>query len=166
MRRVASLLFVAALVGASGAAAGHDWVIRSNAIGGAHLGKPKAYYVGTFGTSYRTELLENGYSRLSYKGLRLEVYFKQGRSGAVAIVSWNKRFKTPEHVGPCSPASALTTYPGAKKVFGGGAPSGNPATVYRLGKLLFDVEHQRIVAVGLGPSRRAVFLTANAPGCR
>jgi hypothetical protein len=165
MSRFVLALVAVVVLASSAAAATVSWNISGTAIGGAHVGKQKAYYVARFGSGYRVELLENGYRRLTFTKRRLYVYFHTGTAGAVAIVTWNRKYRTPEHVGPCSPADALTTYPTAKKVYSSPGPSGNRSTVYRLGQLLFRVERRRVVTVGLGTARRAVFLTTTAPGC-
>lgn len=171
MRTIALLLAAAGVVAVSstaaigGTSASTDWTIKATSIGGAHLGQPKSYYAPLFGPKYQMEFLENGYSRMTFTKRRVYVYYHKGTAGAIAIVTWHKRYKTPEHVGPCSPADMLATYPTAKKVYSSGAPSGNNATVYRLKQLLFEVQKKHIVAVALGPSRRAVFLTTTAPTC-
>jgi len=159
-------LAVSAATASGGSSASTDWSIMSTSIGGAHLGQPKSYYRPLFGPSYRMEFLENGFSRMTFAKRRVYVYYRKGTAGAIAIVTWHRKYRTPEHVGPCSPVDALATYPTAKKVFSSGASSGNQGAVYRLHQLLFRVEKKRIISVALGPSRRAIFLATTAPACR
>jgi hypothetical protein len=161
----AGIVAVSATAAIGGTQASTDWTIMATSVGGAHLGQPKSYYAPLFGPAYKMEFLENGYSRMTFTKRRVYVYYHKGTAGAIAIVTWHKKYRTPEHVGPCSPSDALATYPTAKKVYSSGAPSGNTAIVYRLKKLLFEVQKKHIVAVTLGPTRRAVFLTTTAPAC-
>jgi hypothetical protein len=111
----------------------------------------------------RTDRLEEGYLRLVSGAQKVEVYFKQGARGVVAVTTWNRLLRTDKQIGPCSTVAALKRAYGARlKPF----KQGGRIVAYRLGNLIFTVEGgRRVGVVGLGRDVASVYLALNAPTC-
>jgi hypothetical protein len=111
----------------------------------------------------RVDRLEEGYQRLVSGGQKVEVYFQQGRPGAVVVTTWNRLLKTDRHVGPCSSVAALKRAYGARlKPF----TRARRIVAYRLGNLIFTVAPGgKVGVVALGQTVPAVYVALNAPAC-
>ena len=110
----------------------------------------------------RIDRLEEGYLRLVSGAQRVEVYFKKGAVGVVAVTTWSKTLRTDEQIGPCSTIAALKKAYGAKlKPF----KQAKRTVAYRLGNLIFTVHGLRVGVVGLGRDVASVFVALNAPTC-
>lgn len=91
----------------------------------------------------------------------IEVYFKKGHRGAVAIVTWDRRDRTLDKIGPCSTVTAFKqAYPNAGKFKQNGK-----VIAYRLGRLIFTAETSRIGDVMLATPAVSPYVALNAPEC-
>ncbi len=55
----------------------------------------------------RVDHLEGGLKRLVFAKARTEVYFKEGGTKALGVVTWNKAYRTAAGLGPCSRVADL-----------------------------------------------------------
>lgn len=162
MRPLLLPLLAAAVLVPLTASAATPTTVTQQAFGGAPLGKSKAFYKAHFGTPNRLEVLEGGYQRIVFTSLKLEVYFRRGYAGGVAILSWHQRFRTAEGVGPCTTLAKLeSAYGHVMKPFRlGGKIEG-----YRVGKLFFARTGSRVGVVQLSGAGGPPFLALNALSC-
>ena len=164
MRRLAGVIVVAAACAAVAGAAVPKTITQTS-LGGAPLGKSKAYYISHFGSPYRLDRLEGNYERLVFTKLKVEVYFRSTAlaKGGAGIVTWSKTFRTVDGVGPCSSLETLESAYGDKlKPF----RVGGKIQAYWVGKLLFATKGtKRVTAVTLTSARLAPFVGLNASDC-
>ena len=161
MRRLVLTAIAALLVAAPALAVERTFRITPITIGGANLHGSKRAYIKQWG---RVQLgrLEGGYTRLTFKKRHIEVYFKKGKKGAVAIVTWDHRDRTLDKVGPCATVAAFKrAYPNAKPF-----KQGTRVVAYRLGRLIFTAESKRIGDVMLATPAVSPYVALNAPECR
>jgi hypothetical protein len=161
VRRLA-LVCLAALVAASAAlAVNPKFWITAITIGDANLHWSAAEYRALWGTPVVSDQLENGYARLRFPRRHTEVYFRKGVSGAVAIVTWDRRDRTLDRVGPCATVAALRhAYKEATPV-----KQGSRVVAYRLGRLVFTAETKRVGDVMLALPSVSPYIALNAPEC-
>ncbi len=88
--------------------------ITPTSIAGAKLGLGKVAYTRIFGRPVRYQAAGGGkysdpgfqqpqnYARLVFAKRKTFVYFGEGVDHAIEITTWNKAYRTPEGVGPCS----------------------------------------------------------------
>ncbi|MBA3716629.1 MAG: hypothetical protein H0W87_00160 [Actinobacteria bacterium] len=135
--------------------------ITAITIGDANLHWSQAEYRSLWGKPVVTDRLENGYTRLTFPRRDIEVYFKRGIQGAVAIVTWDRRDRTLDRIGPCATVAALrAAYSEAKPV-----RQGARTVAYRLGRLIFTAETKRIGDVMLAVPSVSPYVALNAPEC-
>ncbi len=160
MRRlvaVASLVLL--LVLPAGAGRSRDRLITPLSIGQGRLAETEAAYAKAFGRPLQAIALPGRLIRATHPG-KVDVYFRKGRSRALAIVVTSSAFETVKGVGPCSNERAVRrSYRSAPKVWLG------RDYAYRLGlRLWFEIRSGRVAAVTLG-TKAAAIETAGAPAC-
>jgi hypothetical protein len=151
----------AALAGAVSATAEPSFLITQTSIGGAGLGEHAKAYRAVFGKALTGEL-QGGYTRLTFEKLGVEVYFRKGKDAGIDINTWGRAFRTPEGVGPCSPAKALFGAYKPQLVRVGGT---GPIALYRLGNLVFRVFRNTVTAVTLGKGKLSTTIAGNSQDC-
>lgn len=162
MRRVA-VIFLLALGPASVAlAVNPKFWITAITIGDANLHWSQAQYRAHWGRPVVVEQLEGGYTRLRFPRRHIEAYFRKGTAGAVAIVTWDRRDRTLDAVGPCATVAAF------RRVYPEGRPIKQSGRVvaYRLGRLIFTAESKRIGDVMLAVPSVPPSIALNATECR
>jgi len=161
--RLAILLAAGSLLGAPPAPAGRAVAITPDSIVGIKLGVPQPRAATLLRKPIRTDRLEDGYLRLVSGAQRVEVYFRTGTAGAVAVTTWSKLLRTDKQVGPCSSIAALKrAYGGKLKPF----RQANRVVAYRAGNLIFTVgTRARVGVVALGREAASVYVALNAPVC-
>lgn len=171
-RALAAAAFAALTVGAvvatgpaQSATPAPRFLVTQRDVGGAPLGKAARAYRRHFRSGSRLERLEDGYERLAFPSRRLEIYFRTGRPGGVAIVASGRRYRTARGVGPCSRVADLRAAYGRllRPVRFAGE-----TVAYRAGNLVFGAERPGAVtgvmlARPTDPS--ALFLLLNAAEC-
>jgi hypothetical protein len=164
MRRIAIAAIFAVLVGAPLAAARNAIDVMPDSLAGIRLGMTRAKANALLPTPVRSDRLEDGYQRLVSGRRKVEVYFRTGTAGVVAVTTWNRTLKTEKHVGPCSSVAAL------KRAYGKRLQpfrAGGKIVAYRLGNLVFTADDgRRIGVVALGRGSGATYVALNAPACR
>src|SRR5213079_2977634 len=108
--RVRRLILVAILglaLAAPALAVDPRYWITAITVADANLHWSKAQYESNWSGPVRFERLDNGYSRLHFSKRHLQVYFKRGISGGVAILSWDRRDRTLDKIGPCATVAAF-----------------------------------------------------------
>jgi len=137
--------------------------IAPDAIVGVELGMAPARATALLRKPIRADRLEDGYQRLVSGAQRVEVYFRTGTSGVVAVTTWSNALRTQKRVGPCSSIAALKrAYGAALKPF----RRANRIVAYRAGSLIFTVgPRARVGVVALGRTAEAVYVALNAPAC-
>jgi len=161
VRRLLLILIAGLALAAPAAAVNPKFWITAITIGDANLHWSKQQYRSHWGKPVRFEQLENGYSRLHFLKRHIEVYFKKGYTGAVAIVTWDKRDRTLDKIGPCSTVAMLKhAYPNAGKFRQNGK-----VIAYRLGRLIFTAETARVGDVMLATPAVSPYVALNAPEC-
>jgi hypothetical protein len=164
MRRIGIVLVLAMLCTAPGASAQKAIDITPDYIAGIELGMTHAKVRAVFGKLVRADRLESGYDRLVSGTRKVEVYFRKGAKGAVAVTTWNRQLRTAEQIGPCSTVAALKRAYGKKLV---PFRQGRKLVAYRLANLIFTVEGgKRIGVVALGRGDAEAYVALNAPACR
>ena len=165
MRRLAGFVAASAALCAAVAVAAVPKTITQTTLGGAPLGKPKAYYIAHFGTPYRLDRLENNYERLVFSKGKVEVYFRSNAlaKGGAGIVTWSKTFRTVDGVGPCSSLETLESAYGDKlkpyKIAG-------KIQAYWVGRLLFATQGtKKVTAVTLTSPRVRPFIGLSSSAC-
>ena len=153
--------FITLLAGAVSATAEPSFLITQTTIGGARLGQHAKAYRTLFGTPLTGEL-QGGYTRLTFEKLGVEVYFRKGKDAGIDINTWGRAFRTPEGVGPCSPAKALLAAYQPQLVRVGGT---GPIVLYRDGNLVFRVFRNTVAAVTLGTGKLATMIAGNSQDC-
>ena len=162
MRRLLFLVIAALVLAAPALGVGRMFRITAITIGGANLHGSKRAYIKLWGKPVQLARLEGSYTRLTFKKRHVEVYFKRGKKGAVAILTGDHRDRTLDKVGPCATAAAFKrAYPNAK-------PFKQRARVvaYRLGRLIFTAESKRIGNAMLATPAVSPYVALNAPECR
>ena len=151
-----------ALALAAPAAAVERYPIEPSAIGGVKVGATAAQAKAKLGAA-RVDHLEGGLMRLVFAKARTEVYFKEGGTKALGVVTWNKGYATAAGIGPCSPVADLkAAYAGKVKPF----KSGGAVVAYRFGNLTFTAEGKTVGAVMLSAGGLSPFVALNATECR
>jgi Protein kinase domain len=114
-----AVLTGAGVLAAAGAAAGgylasrpeHSTAgpaITATSIAGAALGRTAHDYERLFGKPWRESRTEvTDHVKLTFPKRDVAVYFKGLTNTAVEITTWNRRYRTAEGLGPCSPISEL-----------------------------------------------------------
>lgn len=149
-----------ALVPAAGAF--ERFPIEPGAIGGVKVGATTAQAKAKLGAA-RVDHLEGGLMRLVFAKARTEVYFKEGGTKALGVVTWNKAYRTAAGLGPCSPVADLkAAYAGKLKPF----RLGGVVVAYRLGNLTFTAEGARVGDVMLSAGGLKAYVALNATECR
>jgi hypothetical protein len=163
MRRLTIAVALALLAGAPAATAQKAIDITPDYIVGTELGMPRAKARALLGPPVRADRLEAGYERLVSGRQKVEVYFRKGATGVVAVTTWNRTLRTDEQIGPCSTVVAL------RKAYGSRlrpVRERGKVVAYRLGDLVFSTEGgRRVGVVALGRGAATVFLALNAPEC-
>jgi hypothetical protein len=160
MRRFAAATSLALLLALpAGAGQGRNHLITPRSVGQGRLAQTKAAYTKAFGKPLRTDVLPGRLIRVTHPE-KVGVYFRKGRSRALAIVVTGAAFKTSKGVGPCSSEKAVRhSYPSAARVWLG------RDYAYRAGRgLWFEVRSGRVAAVALG-TKKAAIETTGAPSC-
>jgi hypothetical protein len=160
MRRLAAAASLALLLTLpADAGRGRNHLITPLSIGQGRLAQTRATYTKAFGKPLRTDALPGRLIRVTHPG-KVGVYFRKGRSRALAIVVTGAAFQTAKGVGPCSSERAVKrSYPGAVRVWLG------RDYAYRLGSgLWFEIRSGRVVAMALG-AKKAAIETAGASAC-
>ncbi len=117
--------------------------ITPDSIVGIRLAMTQAKASSMLAKPVRIDRLEEGYLRLVSGKVKVEVYFRKGARGVVAVTTWSKVLRTAKQIGPCSSIVAL-----------------------KRGNLIFTVEAgRRVGVVGLGRDAASVYLALNAPAC-
>jgi hypothetical protein len=162
-RSCAAALLFGVLLCTSVASARKAIDIRPDNIVGVRLAMTQPRAAALLRKPVRTDRLEEGYLRLVSGAQKVEVYFKQGARGVVAVTTWNRLLRTDKHIGPCSTVAALKRAYGARlKPF----KQGGKIVAYRLGNLIFTAPGgRRVGVVGLGRDVASVYLALNAPAC-
>lgn len=161
MRRLLLFLLAALVLAAPAAAVNPSFWITAITIGDANLHWSKQEYTSHWGKPVRFDRLEQGYSRLHFGKRHIEVYFKKGHTGAVAIVTWDKRDRTLDRVGPCTPVAIFNlAYPKAKKIKQNGK-----VVAFRLGRLIFTAETAKVGDVMLATPAVSPYVALSAPEC-
>ena len=159
MRLAVALLLAAPAAAASAAA---PPTVSQKEIGGAVLGKGRAYYRSLYGPPSRLDR-GGGIDRLSFPRLKLHVVLSSKANAAIGIATWNIRFRTRARVGPCSRVSEL------RKAYGAQLEplrAGGRLLAYRLGRLFFSVTPTlRVGSVHLTPRRSGVHALLRSPAC-
>jgi hypothetical protein len=136
--------------------------ITAITIGDANLHWSQAQYRAHWGRPAIVEHLEGGYTRLRFPRRHIEAYFRTGTAGAVALVTWDRRDRTLDAIGPCATVAAFRrVYPEGKPV-----RQGSRVVAYRLGRLLFTAESKRVGDVMLALPSVSPYVALNAPECR
>jgi hypothetical protein len=137
--------------------------ITPNSIVGIKLGTTQARSRTLLAKPVRLDRLEEGYVRFVSGRQKVEVYFRTGSSGVVAVTTWSKLLRTGKRVGPCSSIASLQRAYGATlKPF----RRGGRVVAYRSGNLIFTVGNRsRVGVVALGRDPAAVYVALNAPAC-
>ncbi len=164
MRRMALAAVFAVLCGAPLAAAKKAPDVTAQSIVGVELGMTRAKANALLRKPVRVDRLEDGYQRLVSGAQKVEVYFRGGAAGVVAVTTWNRTLRTNERIGPCSTVAALRRAYGKRL-----APfrQGAKVVAYRVGNLVFAAEDgKRVGVVALGRGSAATYLALNAPECR
>lgn len=122
--------------------------ITPTSIAGAKLGLGKAAYKKLLGSPLRFQAAGGGkvtepgwqqpsnYTRLVFAKRKLNVFFADGVDRAVEITTWNKAYRTPEGVGPCSTLAQLKAAYGRRLKPDSGSTIGVLAYSYRVGRSL------------------------------
>jgi hypothetical protein len=161
VRRLLLFLTAALVLAAPAVAVNPKFWITAITIGDANLHWSKQQYKSHWGKPVRFDRLENGYTRLTFSKRHIEVYFKQGHTGAIAIVTWDKRDRTLDKIGPCSTVTAFKqAYPKAGKFKQNGK-----VVAYRLGRLIFTAETSKIGDVMLATPAVSPYVALNAAEC-
>ena len=156
------LAAVLALALAAAAGAVERFPIEPGAIGGVQVGATAAQAKAKLGAA-RVDHLEGGLLRLVFAKARTEVYFKEGGTKALGVVTWNKGYRTAAGLGPCSPVADLkAAYAGKLKPF----KAGGAVVAYRLGNLTFTAEGKTVGDVMLSTGGLTAFVALNATECR
>lgn len=159
-----TVLLAAALALALAAAAGafERFPIEPSAIGGVKVGATAAQAKAKLGAA-RVDHLEGGLMRFVFAKARTEVYFREGGTNALGVVTWNKAFRTAAGLGPCSRVADLrAAYAGKLKPF----RFGGVVVAYRLGNLMFTAEGARLGDVMLSAGGLTAYVALNATECR
>lgn len=136
--------------------------ITAITIGDANLRWSQQEYVQLWGKPVQVGRLEDGYTRLDFTKRHIEVYFKKGTKGGVAIVTRDRRDRTLDSIGPCASVAALRrAHPNARPFEQNGR-----VIAYRLGRLTFTAESKRIGDVMLALPKVSPYVALNAPECR
>ncbi len=161
MRVLLSALVVSAAFAASAGAVERS-AIQPDAIAGVKVGATAAQAKVKLGSS-RIDHLEGGLMRFVFAKVSTEVYFKEGGTKALGVITWNKRYRTAAGIGPCSPVASLkAAYPGKLTPL----RAAGAVVAYRLGKLTFTAEGKTVGAVMLSGGGLSVFVALNATECR
>jgi hypothetical protein len=130
---------------------------------GVKLGMTRAKANAVLKKPIRVDRLEDGYERLVSGAQKVEVYFRKGASGVVAVTTWNRGLRTDKQIGPCSSMASLKRAYGKKlQPF----RQGRKVVAYRLGNLVFTAENgTRVGVVALGRGNDATYVALNAPEC-
>jgi hypothetical protein len=137
--------------------------ITPDSIVGIRLAMTQAKASSLLAKPVRIDRLEEGYLRLVSGKVKVEVYFRKGARGVVAVTTWSKVLRTAKQIGPCSSIVALKRAYGAQLT---PFKQGGRIVAYRLGNLIFTVEAgRRVGVVGLGRDAASVYLALNAPAC-
>src|SRR3972149_6020248 len=106
--------------GVPAAGAAERYPIEPDAIGGVKVGATAAQARAKLGAA-RADHLEGGLMRLVFAKARTAVYFREGGTKALGVVTWNKGYATAAGIGPCSPVADLkAAYAGKVKPFKSG----------------------------------------------
>jgi hypothetical protein len=136
--------------------------ITAITVAHANLHWSKAEYQSNWSAPVRFERLENGYTRLHFSRRHVQVYFKRGVSGGAAILTWDRRDRTLDNIGPCATVAAFErAYPGTKTITQDGV-----TIAYKLGRLIFSLKGNRISNVMLAAPSVSQYLGVLAPRCR
>lgn len=155
--------FVAALTAAAYSVAGSSPSISSTSIAGANRGLTTAAYKRLLGGPSHLEAAKDGsltgfeqpegWTRLVFPKRKLQIYFNGGVK-SVVVTTWNKAYKTPAGIGPCSTVEQLKKAYGRKirpSTFN--TQQGN-VYVYTMGDLLFAAANLTdVTAIGLYDSK-------------
>jgi hypothetical protein len=146
-----------------GGASASTFLITQTSMGGAPLGKSRAFYRAAFPPPVFRESLEGGLDRLTFGSLSLQAYFRRSGAGAIGLLTWNRRFHTAAGIGPCSPLTALRRAYGRQlKPF----RLGGRVAAYRLGRLIFTVGATgKVGVVQLSTRALSLFTALNALRC-
>jgi hypothetical protein len=164
MRRIAIALVFGLLCCTAPLASARKAIhITPDSIVGIKLGMTRARATALLVKPIRLDRLENGYQRLVSGKTKVEVYFRTGAIGVVAVTTWNRTLQTAKQIGPCSTVAALKRAYGARlRPF----REGGKVIAYRLVDLIFTAEGgRRVGVVALGRGTAAMFVALNAPAC-
>ncbi len=164
MRRTAAALALACLAAASLASAATAPAVATDSIVRIKLGMSRAKATALLAKPVRFDRLEDRYQRLVSGATKVEVYFRTGSQGVVAVTTWNRALRTDKRIGPCSTVAAL------KRAYGAHlrpVRQAGKVVAYRLGDLIFTTEGRpRLGVVALGRGTAATYVALNAPECR
>jgi len=162
VRRLLVVAVLAVVVAPPALAVDPRFWITAITVANANLHWSKAEYESKWSGPVRFDRLENGYSRLHFSRRHLEVYFKRGKTGGVAILTWDRRDRTLDDIGPCATVAAFErAYPGTKTIQQDGR-----TLAYKLGRLVFSVKGNRIANVMLALPSVSRYLGVLASRCR
>jgi hypothetical protein len=163
MRRIAIVLVFAFAAVPPVASAQKAIGITAGSIVGVKLAMTRAKASSLLHKPVRFDRLEDDYQRLVSSTQKVEVYFRTGTQGAIAVATWNRTFRTDEGIGPCSTVAALKGAYGTRlQPF----RQAGKVIAYRLGNLIFTAESTRVGAIGLGRGTVATYIVLNVPECR
>jgi len=158
------LVWLVALAAASAAlAVNPKFWITAITIGDANLHWSASEYRSLWGAPVTVDHLKpSGYTRLRFPRRHIEVYFRAGTRAAVAIVTWDRRDRTLDRIGPCATVAAL------RHAYAEASPirQGSRVVAYRLGRLVFTAESKRVGDVMLALPSVPAGIALNAPECR
>lgn len=90
------------------AAAASTPTITQSSIGAARLGRPASVYRHVFGSKGLLVSLDDpngsttGWKELVFARQAVTAYFRPGHKRSEVITTWDRRYRTPEGIGPCS----------------------------------------------------------------
>lgn len=142
-----------------------DWgtsnrTITQRSISGATLGRSRSDYLHALPGATRLDRIDRALNRLVFADLGIDVYLDAGKG--TTLLTYDRRFRTAESVGPCSPAAALRHEYGNRLQQ---LSTTGPVSLYRLGRLVFRVVGDRVGAIAVGSGALAVAAAGNSIDC-
>jgi hypothetical protein len=126
--------------------------ITATTLHGARVGQRAAYYkhlLGPYRTFTITEFPTYHVRALQFQQPQIGVYFHPGERTAGAITTWNRNYKTPEGIGPCSTIAQMKAAYGRRVVptYAGTSPDGKKVSSWGVGRtLLFATQNQSTIS--------------------